>query len=667
MFAELWSQYVVQLPRAIVPTILFIVFCQFHVYEGLGVSQRLKGILYSFLTSYLVLFTVQLWVYFGLALLSQQLFGAGSAFLYVLRYIIYVFFIFLFAVLFCYQIKDRNQAEGAERKVPAFGAFVYAQYMVMVYVVLIFADNEWQIHVFTAVVAEIWYLIFKNDFTNMARSYPREIFSIPNICLILQVVVTVMIWFVPGTMYTTGVGTGQDAFFAWMKALAVVLFIFCLIVHKVIYSQIQHSVQELENLNTDQLTGLPNRNYFLRLGEDVLQQASASSETLSLVFINIVNFKHINQNYGSAIGDELLKALAKAIADNFNECRLKARVGDDHFVLILTDDYDLEVTMMKVRNQVLKENGVNSLQLSAGVYTVEPGQTTIAEALEGANVAARHAKSSNTVAVRYFDSELARWDRLSNYVVDNIDRAIHGGMIKVYYQPIVNVFDERINSAEALSRWEDDNYGFMPPDVFIPVLEEQNIVYKIDCYVIEQICKDQRKLMDEGKPVYPVGFNISRKDFFVIDMVEYVEAMVERYNIPRSLIIIEITESALSQNDSYIKEEIERFMNLGYEVWMDDFGSGYSSLNNLGTFHFTGIKLDMVFLRDITPEKVALIKGIIATAQGLGLNVLTEGVETDRQFKILQDAGCNSAQGYRFSRPKPLEQHLADMKEEYFS
>jgi len=283
------------------------------------------------------------------------------------------------------------------------------------------------------------------------------------------------------------------------------------------------------------------------------------------------------------------------------------------------------------------------------------------DACEKAKIACKVQKLSSDNFVRYYDEELRKTLVLRNYVVNHIDEAISNGYIKVFYQPVVRTITETFCGMEALARWVDPQYGFLNPAVFIGALEESRQIHKLDSHVINIVCKEMREEMDAGKPIVPVSFNLSRLDFIGCDIFDVVEKALKKYNIDREYIRVEITESIMA-SDSYVRSEIQRFRLVGYEVWMDDFGSGYSSLNTLKDYKFDELKIDMAFLSNFNDASRTIISSTVRMAKNLGLKTLAEGVETKEQMEFLKGIGCEKVQGYYYGKPQPLKETMKHME-----
>lgn len=253
------------------------------------------------------------------------------------------------------------------------------------------------------------------------------------------------------------------------------------------------------------------------------------------------------------------------------------------------------------------------------------------------------------------ESEIMR-----RYIKENIDRAIAENWIKAYYQPIVRAVNTKVCDEEALARWIDPEKGFLSPADFIPYLEETGLIYKLDLYVLEQTLKKMKDMRERGLDVVSHSINLSRSDFDACDIVEEIRKRVDDSGFERDMISIEITESIIGGEFEFMKEQIDRFRNLGFPVWMDDFGSGYSSLNVLQSISFDLIKFDMSFMRrldDGESGKVILTE-LMKMATNLGVDTVCEGVETESQVRFLQEIGCSKLQGFYFNKPHSYEEVL---------
>lgn len=240
---------------------------------------------------------------------------------------------------------------------------------------------------------------------------------------------------------------------------------------------------------------------------------------------------------------------------------------------------------------------------------------------------------------------------LRQYIQTHIDEALEKGWIRLYYQPVVRALSRTLAGYEALARWQDPVRGLISPAAFIPALEEIHAIHKLDLYMVDQICSLYGPRNDLGFPTVPISFNLSRLDFFDCDIHAEISRRVDRAGIPHGNLAIEITESVFVQDMSVIAPILDQFRQDGYSLWMDDFGSGYSSLNVLKDYAFDTIKLDMEFLRRFTDRARVIVESVIRMAKDLNIQTLAEGVETEAQAEFLRNIGCSLFQGFLFSKP----------------
>jgi len=250
------------------------------------------------------------------------------------------------------------------------------------------------------------------------------------------------------------------------------------------------------------------------------------------------------------------------------------------------------------------------------------------------------------------------------YIVSHLEEALDKGWIIPYYQPIVRTITNSFAGAEALARWIDPNYGCIMPDTFVLALEEKGLIYKLDCFMLREAVRLQRKRMDAGLPVGPISVNLSRQDFDKIDMVSYAGEITDKYGVSRELIELELTESLLVRDKEEMTRVVKELRRAGFSVWMDDFGSGYSSLIFMNDYTLDLIKLDMGFLKSFTRTSMEIMRSAVNMAKNLGIRTLAEGVETEEHVRFLREIGCDMMQGYYFSKPlsgEKMEEYLLNM------
>lgn len=404
----------------------------------------------------------------------------------------------------------------------------------------------------------------------------------------------------------------------------------------------------------DYLTGLPSMTHFFELAEAGRNEMSSKNIDAAMMFFDFSGMKFYNSKYGFSEGDRLLRSFAKILVKYFGEENC-SRFGQDHFAAYAASD-GLEEKLKQIFSDAQNINGGRTLPLRAGVYLNSMEETSAGIASDRAKIACNALRDTYVSNFNYFSDKMREVVNRKQYIIDNIDKAIEEKWIQVYYQPIVRAVNGRICDEEALARWVDPTVGVMSPVDFVPALESVKLVYKLDLYVVREVVKKLEGLKAKGQDLIHQSVNLSRYDFDSCDIVEEIKNIVDEAGIPRDVITIELTESAIGSNFEFIKREIERFKELGFSVWMDDFGSGYSSLNVLQSIKFDLIKFDVHFMRSFDEDKNSriLLQELTKMASALGITTVCEGVETEEQVKFLQEIGCSKLQGFYYSEPIPF-------------
>ena len=303
--------------------------------------------------------------------------------------------------------------------------------------------------------------------------------------------------------------------------------------------------------------------------------------------------------------------------------------------------------------------------MKAGVYRIEPdaAEEEIRHSFDSAKVACDSIKQDGNRVVAVYEPSMGEYLNKKMYVLRHFSEALEKCYIKVYFQPVIRTMTGRLCGFEALARWEDPEIGMISPAIFVPVLEEAQLINRLDRFVLERVLKLLRNRMDNGLPLIPVSINLSGYDFEVADPFHSIQTMVRRYQVPRSALRFEITERVMIRNRLSMVSTIRRFQEAGYQVWMDDFGSEYSSLTSLHYYHFDEIKIDMGFFSHFDDRSRQIITSVVMMAKRLGVLTLAEGVETAEQVSFLRKIGCGRIQGYYYGRPMFLEDCLDYMHE----
>lgn len=405
----------------------------------------------------------------------------------------------------------------------------------------------------------------------------------------------------------------------------------------------------------DQLTGLPSMSHFFELAEEGRNRLLAEGKDPAVLFINLNGMKYFNNKYGFAEGDRLIKSVAQILAHRFSkDCC--SRFGQDHFA-VCTDANNLDERLYELFNECWRINDGRSLPVHVGVYLNSIEAVEPSAACDRAKLACDLIREAYISSVRYFTNEMLESETRHQYIIDHLDQAIAEGWIQVYYQAIVRASNGRVCDEEALARWIDPQRGFLSPAEFIPTLEGAELIYKLDLHVISQVLAKMKAQAEAGLYVVPQSVNLSRTDFNVDGFVEEIRKRVDAAGIERSKLTLEITESVMGRDFVFMKTQVERLQKLGFKVWMDDFGSGYSSLDVLQNIRFDLIKLDMRFMERFgeREESKIILTELVRMAIGLGIETLAEGVETKEQVDFLREIGCSKIQGFYFTKPVPLD------------
>ena len=405
----------------------------------------------------------------------------------------------------------------------------------------------------------------------------------------------------------------------------------------------------------DQLTGLPGMSYFFELAESDRRWMYAWDKQPVLLYIDLNGMKFYNQKYGFAEGDRLLQAFGHILTRTFGHHNC-GHLAQDHFV-VLTEGAGIAERLQQLFTDARELNNGRSLPVRVGIYLDWAEDVSVGIACDRAKIACDTLRNSYRSCFTYYEKSLLDNEEHRRYILSNLDRAIAEGWIRVYYQPIVRSLNGRVSNEEALARWADPDKGLLSPDQFIPYLEDAGLSYKLDLHVLEKVLGKLKLQEHSGLYLVPQSINLSRSDFDACDMVEEIRRRVDAAGISRTMITIEITESTIGSDFDFMREQVARFQQLGFPVWMDDFGSGYSSLDVLQSIRFQLIKFDMRFLQSFDEGESGkiILTELMRMATALGTETVCEGVETKEHVRFLQEIGCTRLQGFYFCRPIPLE------------
>lgn len=423
--------------------------------------------------------------------------------------------------------------------------------------------------------------------------------------------------------------------------------------------------QQLEFLaHNDPLTGLANRAWFGQQLEGVVQQARASGERLAVLLLNLDRFKDVNDSYGHAVGDEVLKHITRQARAALRPGDLLGRLAGDELAVVARHLRHADGAAAVARYLIeavaepwhAPEGWAVETGASVGICMFPQHAQTAQTLLQGAHAAVYAAKARGRGAWSFFheDMTLAARERLA--MEARLRQALAQGHLQVYYQPQVDIATGRIVGAEALVRWLDPEEGLISPARFIPVAESSGVIGPLGEWVIREVCRQGQCWREAGLPELTLAVNLSPRQFNLTDVAGCAASALAESGYPAQRLEFELTESALAERPEEARQVLLRLQELGVRMAVDDFGTGYSSLAHLKRFPIDVLKIDQGFIRDIprSGDDMAISAAIIAMGHSLGLQVLAEGVETQEQLDFLRERGCDRYQGYLCSRPMPV-------------
>lgn len=418
---------------------------------------------------------------------------------------------------------------------------------------------------------------------------------------------------------------------------------------------------ELEYI--DALTGCENYSGFCKKAEHLLH--AYPNCRYALWYSDIKNFKFVNDVFGYHAGDELLRYWCGRIWALLKENEALGRISADRIVVLVDMDGGIDDDVRSVTSDLgryfEKENTSFNIEVCSGVYMVKPGDVgklSIDKMLDQARIAQRSIKRKNGGGVAFFDE--GEWENQwrSMMICNHFDAALRDGEIRIWLQPQYDCMSKTMIGAEVLCRWVHKELGNISPGEFIPLLESSGQVYKLDYYVWEQACALMRKWCDDAdRAPVSLSVNISRADLKEPDLCSAIKGLVDKYSLPSEMLRLEITESAYMDEPDQLVSKIEKLRSMGFVVEMDDFGSGYSSLNMLKEVPVDVLKMDCRFLggNDKESKGGIILSSILQMAHKLEMPVICEGVETIEQANFMKSLGCKLMQGYYFARPMPVD------------
>ncbi|MFK2910946.1 putative bifunctional diguanylate cyclase/phosphodiesterase [Pseudomonas sp. 3HC3] len=429
--------------------------------------------------------------------------------------------------------------------------------------------------------------------------------------------------------------------------------------------------QELTQLALhDTLTDLPNRTLLADRIEQAIAKVAEQGGCFALMFIDLDGFKPVNDAFGHHIGDLLLKAVAARLRGHLHSQDTLARIGGDEFVLLveLQEPNDAMDVAVKQVNLVSRPFRVaeHDLQLSASLGIVlYPGNGQDQhELLRNADAAMYHAKSAGKNGYSFFDVSMNSNARQQLQLLQDLRLALEQRQFSLHYQPKFDAHTCQPIGAEALLRWEHPQQGLLLPDRFIGLAEKTGLIIPIGEWVLIEACRQMRQWLDQGHLGWRMAVNLSAIQFCHAGLVDSVARALQQNGLPANCLTLEITETTAMHDADASLTVLQRLSDMGVDLSIDDFGTGYSSLMYLKRLPANELKIDRGFVRDLEQDSddAAIVSAIVALGQALGLRIVAEGVETDRQQDFLTRLGCDSLQGYLLGQPVPAEQFMSKLQ-----
>ncbi|MGN0400424.1 MAG: EAL domain-containing protein, partial [Blautia sp.] len=415
-------------------------------------------------------------------------------------------------------------------------------------------------------------------------------------------------------------------------------------------------------IEKDPLTGLYSKEMFYREAERIL--AAKKEKQYDMIVADVENFKIVNELQGVQTGDKVLCYMAKQYQRILGDKGVCTRIHGDLFAILAEHGNEKwRKSLYWQWNEKVEDIPVNNLVIKYGVYENVDNSIPVFLMCDRAIMAANQIKNKYGRDVSIYDEVLRENFLKKQQIQENMETALRERQFQVYYQPKYDLNDEVVVGAEALVRWIHPELGFMSPADFIPLFEGNGFITKLDAYVWEEVCRNLCKWRAEGKPLIPVSVNISRMDFVIPDLAQKIISLTDRFGIDRSLLHLEITESAYTDNTYKVVQTVRQLQEKGFIIEMDDFGSGYSSLNMLSELSVDILKLDMKFIQKKDEHKKRILGFVISLAKWLNLTTIAEGVEDKNQVDKLKRFGCDYVQGYYYARPMPLNEFEQYLKE----
>lgn len=420
----------------------------------------------------------------------------------------------------------------------------------------------------------------------------------------------------------------------------------------------------------DTLTKLPNQLLFLERFKELSKRAQKNQTEIGVLLLDLDNFKHVNDAFGHSVGDQLLILVTERLLNNIHETDILSRMDSDKFVLLLNDIPDNSRFAARVQNIInifsqpfeVEKNIIDTTaSIGISIYPNDGSEWNML--LKKADIALTHAKDNGRNIYQFFTEQMNLDVEEQMELQSQLHNALKNHELELYYQAQINISDQRVTGFEALLRWRHPQKGMVSPAKFIPLAERSGLIIPIGEWVLNEACKQAKTWLDNGYPLV-MAVNLSSIQFKRGNLLETIANALKNNDLPAHMLELELTESILLQDVDGVMNNLHKLKAMGVKLSIDDFGTGYSSLSYLKRMAIDKLKVDQSFVADLatSADDKAIVRTIIQLGHSLQLTVIAEGVENAEQLALLKKYGCDEAQGYFFSKPVPIHEAAALLK-----
>lgn len=461
----------------------------------------------------------------------------------------------------------------------------------------------------------------------------------------------------------------QDLF---MLLVSVGIFVLIILIFTIYYiisfcSVISSMRRTTKIIYTDMVTGGDNWLHFVKKGTSLLKHSRRNAKKYAVLHMRMRKYRSFCTCFGVQEGEALIEKLYYISKRKLKRNELIAYHENAEFGILLTytDRAQLSSRIEMLEKELSTVLPNMKLYFGIGVCEVKPGERDVETLYNNALIACDLLGEEAELQIAFFDEEMNKQKMWERKVEDEMERALRNKEFKVYLQPKISARQEILAGAEALVRWIHPVDGFIPPNRFIPIFEQNGFILKLDDYMLEEVARIQAQWMSEGRRIVPISVNVSRAHFTREDLAEHICRIVDQYKVPHDVIELELTESAFFDDKKVLLSTVKKLRSFGFIVSMDDFGAGYSSLNSLKELQIDVLKIDADFFRGENVEErgMLIVSEVIDLAKKLNMKIVAEGIESREQVDFLIEQECDLIQGYYFSKPMALEEFVEKYKD----